>query len=362
MHNNNDISLKQLLLKLNDYRHFYLKRWKLLAAVALVSALALLFLNLNQSKRYTASLTFMLNVDERGLSAGVSSLLGQFGLGVGGTESNLDKILKLSQARVITEKTVFDSFEINNKNDFLANHIIASLEENKKWGGQGGFLSFDNDSLNVADFRFTDKETDSFSLLENKALKKLHNILMGSKDNQAMFTSEYDELTGIMTLHMTAPDEALSIRFVNGIFDNLSEYYIEKSTEKQKYEYDILREKYDSINSVLRNVQYRLASFEDNSKAIFRKTDILEKNRLKVEEQKLQFILAKAEEQLQIAKIALDNKTPYIQVIDKPISPIKADNKSPIFFFVLGGILGLLAVMLVLGAQKMIKDILSQEL
>ena len=41
MHNNNDISLKQLLLKLNDYRYFYQKRWKLLVAVALVFCIGL---------------------------------------------------------------------------------------------------------------------------------------------------------------------------------------------------------------------------------------------------------------------------------------------------------------------------------
>ena len=35
----------------------------------------------------------------------------------------------------------------------------------------------------------------------------------------------------------------------------------------------------------------------------------------------------KAEEQLQLAKISLDNKTPYIQVIDLPISPIKAEDR-----------------------------------
>jgi hypothetical protein len=164
-----------------------------------------------------------------------------------------------------------------------------------------------------------------------------------------------------MTFSVSCAEEKLAIITVNNIYEKLSKYYIDKSTEKQQYEYDILKEKYDSINSVLSNVQYELAYFEDANKNLFRKKDLLRKNRLNVDEQKLQFMSAKAEEQLQLAKISLDNKTPYIHVIDYPISPIKADNKSLFFYGVLGFLLGIVLSFLFLGSKKMYSDILTQK-
>jgi len=302
----------------------------------------------------------MLNVDERGLNSGISNILGQFGLGVASTETNLDKILELSKARIISESVLLDSIEFSDKNDLLANHHINTLEDNNLWYSNSIF-NFSEDSLSLEGFRFSHDSLKNFNLLENKAIKSLHNKMVGSKDDKAMFQADYDELTGIMTFSITCSDEELAILTVKSLFNKLSQYYIDKSTEKQQYEYDILKEKYDSVNYVLSNVQYELAYFEDSNKNLFRKKDLLRKNRLKVDEQKLQFMSGKAEEQLQLAKISLDNKTPYIQVIDLPISPIKADNKSLIFYATLGLIIGVMLSLLYFGSKKMYSDIIIQK-
>lgn len=359
--NHSDISLKEFVIKTRQYLSYLATKWKLLLLSSLVFAILFGVLNINKPKRYTATLSFMLNVDERGLNSGLGSILGQFGFGIGASETNYDKIMKLSQARIITEKTVFDSISILDREDFLANHIITGLEEANEWDNSGFLNRFKKDTLSIGGFRFSNDSLSNFGLLENKALKTLHYKLVGSDKHKAMFVPDYDELTGIMTLSMTSYNEALSIEFVKGVFKNLSDYYIEKSTEKQQYEYDILREKYDSINYVLKNVQYRLAALEDSDKQIFRKKDILEKNRLKVEEQKLQYVSGKAEEQVQIAKIALDNKTPYIQLIDIPLSPIKPDNRPLVLNILLGLFAGFMLCLMVLVFVKLYNDILIEE-
>jgi len=355
-----DISLKELVLKIQDYIRHFRNRWKSITAFAIVCAVIAVAVNLNKPKSYTAELTFMLNMDERGLGSGLSSILGQFGFGLGNGETNYDRILKLSKARIITENAVFDSLKLGGHSDFLANHLIAELESINKWG-QAGLLGLSSDSLSLEDFRFSHDSVPAFNILENKALKSLHYHLAGNDKQAGLFTSEYDELTGIMRLQLTSSNHDLSIELVNKMFEKLSEYYIQKSTEKQKYEYDILKSKYDSINYVLNSVQLRLANLEDSNKSLFRKIDVLEKNRLKIEQQKLQFIIGKAEEQLQIAKIALDNKTPYIQLIDSPLPPIKPDNKSLVYYILLGLILGCLIAMVFYGSVKLIMDILQQE-
>ncbi len=358
--NDTDISLKQLILNIKEYLSYFMLRWKSIASVSVIVALLFLLYNLGQEKRYSASLSFMLNVDERGLSSGVSSLLGQLGFGIPGTETNFDKIMELSRARAISQSAFFDTIKINNNKDLLANLLIDELEKIDKWS-HTGLLSFSDDTLSLDGFRFSHDSVPSFTVLENKALKHLHTILVGDKKNKPLFISNYDELTGIMYLTMSSSNEALSISIVITMYEKLSKYYIDKSTEKQKYEHDIIQEKYDSINYALGNVQYRLAAFEDSNLDIYRKIDILQKNKLKVEEQKLLIMSGKAEEQLQIAKITLENKTPYIQVIDLPIGPIKPDNPSLIYYFVIGLITGITLSLIWLGGGKMYRDILSPE-
>lgn len=355
-----DFSLRELVLKLREYAIYCLGKWKFLLAASLLFALFSLFLNWGQNKRYTASLSFMLNIDERGMNSGLGSILGQFGLSASTVESNLDKIMELSKARVIAESAFMDSVAINGINDLLANHLIANMETEKTWS-ESSIFSFSKDSLSLDGFRFTDNNIQDFNLVENKALKRLHYYLMGNDRESGQFHSEYNELSGIMEMRMRCQSEELSIATVNKLFEHLSQFYIDKSTEKQKYEYEILLEKYDSINNELSSVQYTLAGFEDSNKEIFRKQDLLRKNRLKVQEQKLQFMSSKAEEQLQLAKIALDNKTPYIQLIDSPISPIKPDNKPLVLLVLFGALLGLVLGIAWLSIRKMYREIINSE-
>ena len=354
-----DISLRELILKIQDYLTHLRSFWKRILFVSLAFALISVFLNMGQPKQYTAELSFMLNVDERGLNTGISNILGQFGLGVGSTETNYDKIMELSRARIISEAVLLDSLDFDNKEDLIANHHIRLLEDNGQWN-RTSIFGFAEDTLSLEGFSFSSSELAEFSLLENKAIKRLHNKFIGTKDEKPMFISDYDELTGIMDFSFSCSDENLAIETVKKLFDKLSKYYIDKSTEKQQYDYDILKEKYDSINYVLANVQFELASFEDSNKNLFRKKDLLRKNRLKVEEQKLQFMSGKAEEQLQIAKISLDNKTPFIQVIDLPIGPIKPGNPSLVFYALLGFLVGAILSVLYFSLKKMYSDIINQ--
>ena len=137
----------------------------------------------------------MINDDEGGSLAGLAGMLGQFGFGMGGGESNLDKILELSKARIITQKALFEKEEIDGQNDYLANHLISALTQEKKWVNKS-FFSFGNkDELNLTDFSFTHDSFPAFSLLENKALKKLHTHIIGKEKMGGAFTSDYSEVS-----------------------------------------------------------------------------------------------------------------------------------------------------------------------
>lgn len=325
-------------------------------------AILMFLVNMKKTPVYKADLSFMINEDEGGALGGLASMLGQFGLGMGGNESNLDKIMELSKTRVIAQQALFQKEEIKGVTDYLANHHIQSLKDNNKWDKQGffDFVSSD-DGLDLSDFKFTNDVFDTYTIKENKALKKLYKKMVGKELKGGAFESSFSELSGIMHFSLTSNDADLSIATVNAYFDQLSSFYSEKTTQKQEADYRLIKSKYDSINTRMNSVQYTLAKFEDQNQGLISKRDLLKKKQLQGEEMKLAAMIGEIEKQYQLAQLSLENKMDFIQVIDKPIPPLKPANRGKVFIFLLGGFLGGVLSIIYLVLRKIFKDIMASE-
>jgi len=358
-HQDSDISLKEFILKIQEYLSALMKSWKFITFMGFLFAFIFFAWKFDTKPMFKADLTFMLNEDESGSLGGLSALIGQFGFSTGSTESNLDKILHLSKARAVTQKTLFDSISLNNRKDYVANHLIESFKYLNIW--KAGRLSklIGEDEYNIDDFMFTHSDVKSFTLTESKALKKIHGLLAGNKDSKGFFSSDYSELTGVMEFSVLTADPELSIILINNLYDKLSKYYIEKSVEKQEHDYNVIKSKYDSITVALNSVQNRLAYFQDSNRNLFRKQDMLVENKLRIEEQKLFTLYAEAEKQKQIAELTLNNKTPYIDLIDSPLGPLKPANAGRFFYFLLGGFLGGLFACSIVIVRKIYHEIMN---
>ena len=307
---------------------------------------------------YKADLNFMLNDEEGSALGGITAILGQFGLGGGDSDSNLDKIIELSRARVMTQKALFSEGTVQNKSDMLANHLIATLEKNNRWSDKGLLSFLSQDSLELDGFRFTHDSIPAFTIKENKALKRLHTLMVGKERQGGLFKSEFSELSGIMTFSMTSPDAQLSIASVNKLFDVLSDYYLGKSSGKQNRDFQLIKAKYDSIQSTLDATMYSIAKFEDENRGLIKKSDALRLKRMKAEEYKLGLMLGEVEKQYQIAELTKKRTSEYIQVIDRPLLPLKPVNKGKLYYFLLGGFLGGLLSIGFLILKKTYRDIM----
>ncbi len=337
--NNSDISIKEAILRFQDYAMTVLRRWKFIAICGFLLAFILGALKFNTAKAFKADLSFMVDEDSQGALSGLTGILGSIGLG-GSQDSNLDKILDLSKTRTITERVLFDSLTIDGKSDFIANLIITSLENQKKWEEKPLIPIGIDKSLDLKDFRFTHSRLLDFSVLENKALKKLHYFFVGKDGEGRALSTDFSELSGILQFSMTTDNQDLSISVINRFFDKLSTYYVEKKAEKQNKDFSIIESKYDSITNKLSQTQYAIAKFGDNYRGLISRTDKVKEKQLKTEEQKLLLMLGEMEKQYQLAQITLQNKSAFIQVIDRPIPPLKPINKGALYYFLLGGFLG----------------------
>jgi tmRNA-binding protein len=347
-----EITLKELILKIQEYWQEILKNWKLIFLI-IIPFVAFFFIRAFLTPAtYSAQLTFMVNEDEGGGGfGGVSAILGQFGFGGGGQSSyNLDKIVELSKSRKIIQMALFEKVNINGNEDYLANHLIKEYKFHKKW---------EKDTAGLHKFLFNPDSVKLFSREENKALISLHSLIVGGEEKKGLLSSSYGDETGILNITCITTSEELSIFFAEKIYEKLSWFYINNATEKQQKTFSLFKAKADSLQIALNSAQYRLLQFDDRSRGLMLKQSGAEKIRLQQEVQKLILVYAESYKNQEVSDFALKNETPFIQEIDKPISPIEPNRESKFKALIMGGFIGgFIGIGFFIG-RKMFRDLVE---
>ncbi len=341
---NDEITLKELILKTKEYFIEIIRYWYIVLLFILPIASYMFYDAYKTKATYKADLTFSVNADQ-GTSLGLAAALG--GLGELGGNTKLDKIVELSKSRKISQTALFRRAVINNVDDYFANHLIRERELHVGWAG---------DTSGLKDFLFKRSSVDSFTRTENGALLKLHDILVGKTP---IFTGAYDKKSEVMKLSLTTTNEDLSIGLLKVIYDDLSTYYVAKSTSKEERTYKLFRAKADSLKNLVRSKDMSADRYEDRNRGSLFLEDKREADRLKKEAYIYNTLYGETEKNMTLASFALESKAPFIQEIDMPISPIKGEKKSKkmalITGFLLGGFLGAIVIIL----RKILRESLA---
>lgn len=261
---------------------------------------------------YISRSSFMLN-ESGGDNTGISAILGQFGIATPGQSVSLQKIIEIAKTRIISEKVFLAKETVNGKEDFLGNHIIQVLDRHNGWSDNG--LINSSDPLKT--FRFTQSELSKFSDIENMALKKLHSIFLKKLE------TSFNEKTGIMELSTIYADQDLSYVLGNKLFDELSQFYVKKTTERQQETYNKLKAKVDSIRNLMNRKDYTLANLKDGFRNTWTFEDVVPQAQTDRDVRMLSLVYSEAIKNLEIASFTLQNQTPFIQALDLPIKPLE---------------------------------------
>lgn len=341
-----EMTLRDLVAKVIDIYRMLRAQWKLvLLSVSLFSGTFLLIALLTPPK-YPAQLTFMVREDSKNGLSSVANLLGQFGFGSGSSgDLNLDKITELAKSRHILQAALFDSATIQEKSDYLANHIIETYNFHRKW----------SDDKLLRDFRFAHGNVEQFDRRENKALKHLHQYMVGEKT--AFVKAGYSKQTSILNITAYARREDLSIALVESLYRHLSQFYIEQSTAQSRQTVRNLELRRDSIRAVLTTAETTLARTEDRTLGLLLKEDKVPQKRLGTDIQILNLMYAEAIKNLETASFLLKNATPVFMEIDRPLAPIKPVNASKKVALALGLGIGLLIAIIYIVGMQMFKNV-----
>ena len=351
--NNNDIqniqqdeiSLKELILKIKDWYRFLLSKWIVLVAAGIIGGAIGVGYAFMQKPSYTASLSFALE-DEKSGGGGLSGALGlasslgiDLGGGAGGAFSGAN-LIELMKSRNIVEKALLNPIIVNGKTQSLAQYFINFNELNKNWSEKPALKNIVFD---------VDADRSKNTLQQDSILGKIYASMAGV--NGLLNVEQKDKKVSIISIEVKSTDELFSKAFAESIAQEVSSYYIEIKSKKARQNMEILQHQTDSIRAELNGSIVGVARAVDNTFALnpamqIQKTSI---SKRQFDVQVNTAMLTQLVTNLEMAKVSLRKETPLIQVIDKPILPLKKEGVGKLKLLILGGFLAvfLTAVMLV---------------
>ena len=337
---NDEISLKELVLKIKEWYQFLLTKWRLIILAGIIGGLIGFTYAYFQKPTYKAVLTFAMEEEKSG-GGGLGGALGlasQFGIDLGSSGGGAfsgANLIELMKSRKLVEKTLLSPIEVDGKAQSLVEYYLAFNEIKKDWD--------EKPLLKNVSFPI-DADRTKFTLQQDSILKNLAAGLIKTD----LVISQKDKKVSILSIEMNSTNEQFAKVFCETIAKETSEYYVEIKSKKSKMNVDILQHQADSIRAELNSAITGVAAAADN---VFNLNSAMNVRRTpsarrQVDVQANTAILTQLVGNLELAKVTLRKETPLLQIIDRPSFPLEKEKVGKIKSLVLGGFLaGFLTVL-----------------
>lgn len=345
-----EISLKELIEKGKEWFSYLLSQWKIIVLAGFIGAVLGLAYSFMKKPRYTATLTFALENEKSGNSGGILSLASQFGLDFGGSGGGIfegSNLIELFKSRTMVEQALMEPVFYKGDTISLAEMYI----QNKKW-------------------RDSWKKEPKFAEIQfipgtnRKYFTRTHDSILGviytdlSKNYLAV--AQKDKKVSIITMDVTSSNELFSLYLCENLALQVGRFYIATKSKKARVNMEILARQTDSIRAELNNSISGLATANDNT---FNLNPALNIRRVpsakrQVDVQANTAILTELVKQSELAKVTLRRETPLIQVLDKPILPLKLDRVGKVKGIAFGGFLGSFLILIILAIRFFFKGLI----
>ncbi len=342
---NDEISLKELIQKIQEWIQYLKTQWKLILGIAALGAIIGFVYASFQKPNYLATTTFVLEEDKGGGGlGGAMGLASSFGFDLGGGGGGLftsANIIELMKSRLVVEKTLLNPLQVAGKEISLADFYIQYNELKEDWAKKPALA---NISFPVH------ADRTKFSLQQDSILQT---ISAGLTKNNLTITQK-DKKVSIISLTVKTENELFSKLFCEQLLKETSDFYIETKSKKSRLNVDILQRQADSIRAELNSAITGVAAATDNVYNLNPAFNVRSapSKRRQVDVQANTAILTQLVAQLELSKVSLRKETPLVQLIDRPILPLEKDKVGRLKSLILGGFLaGFLTVLYLVFGQ-----------
>lgn len=350
-----EISLKELLQKAGEWWRYLKGQWWKIAIIGLIGGVIGIVYAQRQPITYTAKVTFVVEDGKVGSSGlgGLASLAGQFGVDVGGGSGgglfSGDNILLYFQSPSLAREVLLTKYnDISNQSVADVYAKTYNLKESWRKGGiieKVNFSPVNNSSPN----RIRD------SLLQ-KIIERIHKT--------QFYVSKTDKKAGFFEVSAIMQNEELAKVYCEKIVELAVQKYVGIKTQRQKATVDKLQMRVDSIANLLRQKTVSGASLQTSTSTmdinpLYKTGTSIAVETTTRDKTMLATIFATVTQNLEMAKFALSQETPVIQIVDSPILPLVRDKKSRSKSFVIFTMAFSLSLTLLLILKRMFSLLLN---
>ena len=347
---NDEITLKELLLKAKEWYTFLISKWKIIVLAGTIGALLGLGYSFYKKPIYTASLTYA--VEDGKASGGLGGALGlasSFGLDLGGSSGGAfsgSNLMELFKSRAMVEQTLLAPVTQNNKTISLAEMYIQDKKWREKWEEKPALKTI-TFLPNIDRAKFTRVQDSIFGVI----YKEL--------STESLTVEQKDKKVAIGTITMRCTNEYFAQQFNLALTQTVIDFYVETKSKRAKENMDILVRQTDSIRGELNGAITGVAVANDNTFGLNPALNVkrVPSARRQVDVQANTAILTEIVKQAELAKVTLRKETPLIQVIDQPILPIKKKKFGKAKGILLGCILAGFLTILGLIVRRIFKEL-----
>ena len=349
---NDEISLKELVLKIKEWYRFLLTKWKLIVLAGIIGGLIGFTYAYFQKPTYKAVLTFALEEDKGGGASGLGGLASQFGFDIAGSGGGAfagSNLIELMKSRLLVEKTLLNPIEVNGKTISIAEYYIQINKMREAWDENPAFK-------NIQFLPNADRA--SFTLQQDSILKGIFSSVTGPKN---LTIGQKDKKVSITSIEVVSSNENFSKIFCENLAKETSEYYVEIKSKKARLNVEILQHQVDSVrgqfNTSINEVAFASDGIFNLNPAL--KSKGTQPAKRQVDLQINTTMLTSLVSNLEMSKMALRKETPLIQVIDKPIFPLEKEKVGKLKSLVLGGFLAGFLTVLYLVFSSLYKKLIA---
>jgi uncharacterized protein involved in exopolysaccharide biosynthesis len=342
---NDEISLKELIQKIQEWVAYLKTQWKLIIGIAAIGGIIGFAYASFQKPNYSATTTFVLEEDKGvGGLGGAMGLASSFGFDLGGSGGGLftsANIIELMKSRLVVEKTLLNPIKVAGQEISLADYYIQYNELKEDW----------TKKPKLANISFpVNADRTKFSLEQDSILQVISSDM--TKENLTIV--QKDKKVSIISLTVKTENELFSKSFCEQLLKETSDFYIATKSKKARLNVDVLQHQADSIRAELNGAITGVAAASDNVYNLNPAFNVKKTpgTRRQVDVQANTAILTQLVAQLELSKVSLRKETPLVQLIDRPILPLEKDKVGMLKSVVIGGFLaGFLTVLCLVFSQ-----------
>ena len=272
-----------------------LKHWRILIiSVALVVATAQAFITRSVKGEYqTHSKIFPLSINKGGASSPIDAIKMQFGIS---DKTDYEKIYNVTE--LVTSKTI-------------SSRIVHSPSRNKKYKNLASWLIDDyNHNRPFWKSKIQVSAKDSNELFYSASALLLNNT-----------TIDNDIKTGFTSIFTKAYDDTLALVINEAILKELSDFYIQMSTEKPRTDLLKIKVMRDSLKDELGRIERAIAGFVDSNQFSVKSETQLPQYKLMRMQKETEELYTITATSYQNANFKLLSESPIFQVLDYAGAP-----------------------------------------